>query len=378
MVPRYRVPFFEALSRRVDLLVIASEDRIVEGVTDVRDCLPFACARLAEEPGTRLHPELNRCLREHRAQVWISGSHAIERYAWGQKTMATVREHDIRRVYWGCGGYAVRDFAACRRLQNQPLRKPRTYLEWRRRRERWRGLDGHILYSSHSADYLQAVYDVPRERMTVAHNAVDTRLTEDVRRRRESTGVARDLRRLVFVGRMTEGKGVKTLLRSFAEVSRRRPDISLHLVGDGGERPALERQAREMGLDGVSFLGAVYDEQQLAEILCDASLFVLPGLGGLALNTAMAAGLPIVCSQGDGTELDLITEGVNGWHVPPGDVKALSTTLTEALSDPGRLHEMGMTSAERIETRFNLAAMVDSYVRGIEAALAPTARPPGN
>lgn len=369
VIPAYRVPFFAALAQRVDLLVIASQERTVDGVTDIRDGLPFAAVRLAEKPGTAFHPDIVRCLDETEAQVWISYDHSPGQYADCGEVSRYVAAHDVRRLVMGCQGYEVRDFAAYRRLRASPWRRPRTYLGWRRLRRRLRGLDGFVVHSAHTASFFEEVYDVPAERIAVCHNAIDTHLIEEVRRRRESASAARDPLRVGFVGRMTEGKRVDTLLHAFAEISRRWPQSSLVLVGDGSAREGWQRLASGLGLANVDFRGAVFDQRELAEILCECSLFVLPGLGGLALNAAMAAGLPVICSHADGTELDLVHEGVNGWHVPPRDTEALTAALAEALADDERLGRMGHTSAEMIEGVFNLEAMVDVYVASIELAL---------
>jgi glycosyltransferase involved in cell wall biosynthesis len=87
------------------------------------------------------------------------------------------------------------------------------------------------------------------------------------------------------------------------------------------------------------------------------------------LNTAMAAGLALVCADGDGTELDLVQDGVNGWRFPPGDVDALAAVLAHALSDADRLWASGRTSAALIGRDFSLSAMVDAYVERIRRVL---------
>lgn len=369
VIPRYRVPFFAALAEKVDLLVVASKDRTVDGVTDVRDRLPFQSVRLVEEPGTNYHPDIGRSLREHQAQVWVSYDHAVERFRGGKFIAKYALQQGVRRLHWGCDGYLVRDFVAYRRHFNSPWREPRTHLIWRRERKHLQALDGFIAYSSHTASFYEAVFDIPRDRITVAHNAIDTQVIQEVRRQREAIGALRDPLRIAFVGRMTEGKGVDTLLHAFSEVSRRLPGSSLVFVGDGSGREAWEKLALQLGLGDVHFLGAVFDDRELADILCKCSLFVLPGLGGLALNAAMAAGLPVVCTHGDGTELDLVHEGVNGWHFPPGDTHALAAALMRALEDAERLRSMGRASAALVEIEFSLSAMVDAYASRIALAI---------
>jgi glycosyltransferase involved in cell wall biosynthesis len=375
VIPRYRVPFFAELAKRVDLVVVASEDRKVDGVTDVRAGLPFAVTRLPELPGSLHHPGIGRCLRDHHAQVWISYDHQVERFPAGRAINRQVEKDGIRRVHMGCDGYTVRDFAAYRRAYNSPRNEPRSF-PWRVKYKRHlRKLDGFVVYSSHSARFIEEVFGIQESRITVAHNAVDTTVIAATRAQLAASGLARDPERIAFVGRMTEGKGVDTLLHAFRAVSQRHPCSSLVLVGDGSAREEWEHLAASLGLNNVEFYGAVFDEQQLASILCRCSVFVLPGLGGLALNTAMAAGLAIVCTHGDGTELDLIEEGVNGWHFRPGNRTALAEILGQALSDPERLARMGNMSAARVEERFSLQAMVDAYVRRIELSIGSAAGP---
>lgn len=65
----------------------------------------------------------------------------------------------------------VRDFVACHRHFNSAWHKARTYLAWRNKREHLLGLDGFVLYSSHTARYDAAVCDAPSERISVARIA---------------------------------------------------------------------------------------------------------------------------------------------------------------------------------------------------------------
>ena len=64
-----------------------------------------------------------------------------------------------------------------------------------------------------------------------------------------------------------------------------------------------------------------------------ADLFVLPGTGGLAVQEAMAAGLPVIVAEGDGTQDDLVRPD-NGWQVPPGDVPGSGSRLAAGALRP--------------------------------------------
>ena len=79
---------------------------------------------------------------------------------------------------------------------------------------------------------------------------------------------------------------------------------------------------------------------ELEPYFAEADLFVLPGTGGLAVQEAMAHGLPVIVAKGDGTQDDLVRDG-NGWQIAPENQAALTEALREALSDMKRLRKMG-------------------------------------
>jgi glycosyltransferase involved in cell wall biosynthesis len=91
---------------------------------------------------------------------------------------------------------------------------------------------------------------------------------------------------------------------------------------------------------------------------------VLPGTGGLAVQEAMAHGLPVIVAQGDGTQTDLVRPE-NGWLIPPDDLQALEAVLGEAFSDPARLRRMGAESYRIVAEEVNLEAMVGIFVQAL-------------
>lgn len=220
-----------------------------------------------------------------------------------------------------------------------------------------RQFDVLIAYSSLGAEqYTRA--GAPPERVFVAVNAVVDGPTEEVERTPASGRPAR----VLFVGRLQERKRVDMLLRACARVAGA---LELRIVGDGPARPQLERLAESV-LPQAEFDG-VLTGAPLEEAFRWADLFVLPGTGGLAVQQAMAHGLPVIVAQGDGTQRDLVDES-NGWLVPPGDLEPLAETLHQALEEPEDLLERGRASRARVEQRVNLDAMVATFVRALRKA----------
>jgi glycogen synthase len=130
---------------------------------------------------------------------------------------------------------------------------------------------------------------------------------------------------VLFVGRLAEQKGVRTLL-----AAARLVDAHVVLVGDGPERKRLEQRAPER----VHFVGFVPHEQ-IPAILANGDVLVLPSRYeelGAVLVEALWAGLPVVASRVGGVP-EIVRDGETGILVPPGDPRALAAALNRVLGD---------------------------------------------
>jgi glycosyltransferase involved in cell wall biosynthesis len=214
-----------------------------------------------------------------------------------------------------------------------------------------------IAYSRRgAAEY--AALGFPRPRIFVATNAVVPRPTQLPARpshKRPGGG-------LLFVGRLQKRKHVDFLLQACADLSNPKP--GLVIVGDGPERQALEALAAQV-FPYAKFVGAKRGDE-LKDYFAAADLFVLPGTGGLAVQEAMAHGLPVIVAKGDGTQDDLVHAG-NGWQIPPEDYPELLKTLRRALSDMPRLRAMGQESFRIASQEINLESMVEVFVQALKS-----------
>jgi glycosyltransferase involved in cell wall biosynthesis len=218
-------------------------------------------------------------------------------------------------------------------------------------------LDGIVAYSRRGAEEYRAL-GLPAERVFVASNAVDPRPISPPQERSTNFNGGPSI---LFVGRLQERKRVDLLLKACAalpiELQPR-----LVIVGDGPARGELETLA-QMVYPQAEFVGARH-RAELEPYFEQADLFVLPGTGGLAVQQAMAHGLPVIVAQGDGTQDDMVRTG-NGWQITPDDLEALILTLREALSSPERLRKMGCESYRIVSEEVNLEAMAGAFVRAL-------------
>jgi glycosyltransferase involved in cell wall biosynthesis len=139
--------------------------------------------------------------------------------------------------------------------------------------------------------------------------------------------------RVLFVGRLAPQKGVSTLVEAAGLLKD--PSARILLVGDGPERPKLERDAERLGVDDRLHFVGFFAHDRLPAVFAHADLLVLPSLYeelGTVLLEAMQAALPIVASKTGGIP-DVIENGVNGMLVPPGDPEALARAIDCLLAD---------------------------------------------
>jgi glycosyltransferase involved in cell wall biosynthesis len=170
---------------------------------------------------------------------------------------------------------------------------------------------------------------------------------------------------VLFVGRLQERKRLDVLFQAASLLpDALRPQIVV--VGDGPARPAFEAAAADL-MPAVEFAGEQHGDA-LAVQFRQAELFVLPGTGGLAVQQALAYGLPVIVAQGDGSQGDMVRPE-NGWQVTPGHVHALAAALQEALSDRPRLQAMGRESYRIAVEEINLEQMVAGFVEALRTVM---------
>lgn len=218
-------------------------------------------------------------------------------------------------------------------------------------------MDALIAYSSQGVEEYRAL-GVPAERIFVAPNAV-TGPPGPLDRPPLDTGRPP---RLLFVGRLQPRKRIDLLLRACAAVEQA---PALSIVGDGPARVQLQELARRT-YPAAEFHGALHGEP-LRQQYRAAELFVLPGTGGLAVQQALAHGLPVIVAEADGSAVDLVTPE-NGWRVAPGSLAELTAALEQALGDRQRLRQMGEQSHRIARERANIEVMADAFVRALEWA----------
>jgi glycosyltransferase involved in cell wall biosynthesis len=169
--------------------------------------------------------------------------------------------------------------------------------------------------------------------------------------------------RFLFVGRLVDWKAVDLLLDAFARVAEKE-SATLDIIGDGPMRPALEEQARRLGISSaVTFRGWV-PQAEVARHLRDADVFVLPSLyecGGAVVLEAMAAALPVVATAWGGPT-DYLDANC-GILVPPTSptelVAGLASAMLDLATSPSKRRQLGQAGRERVVREFDWERKID-------------------
>jgi 2-deoxystreptamine N-acetyl-D-glucosaminyltransferase/2-deoxystreptamine glucosyltransferase len=139
--------------------------------------------------------------------------------------------------------------------------------------------------------------------------------------------------RIGYVGRLAPQKSPGTLVRAFGRMCGQ---ASLLVVGDGPDRPLVERLAAASPAAGRITLAGFVEHARVPAVLASLDVLVLPSAYeemGSVLTEAMAAGLPVVASDVGGIP-EVVRHGVTGLLVPPGDVDALAAALDRVVAEP--------------------------------------------
>jgi glycosyltransferase involved in cell wall biosynthesis len=227
--------------------------------------------------------------------------------------------------------------------------------------------DGYFGFGERSREYLMSL-GAKRERIFIPCQAAalplsfvpERALDERVRARSGQEPV------FLFVGRLSEEKGVDALLDAFGEIVRRIPQARLRIVGTGPQGEALQKATHDAGLDhAVSFVGSLQDEALSREYF-GATCMVLPSFRepwGLVVNEALSHGCPVVVSDNCGCVPELVIDGLTGYAFRSGDAASLHRALLKALEAFADTENTARSCMEVIE-RFDPPHAASNIARG--------------
>ncbi|TWU55490.1 glycosyltransferase family 4 protein [Rubripirellula reticaptiva] len=354
-LPSYRVPLFERIGKMCRRLVVVTsklptEDSMIETDQLVNGDWIRLQGRSLGKGVTLVYWQsgLKKTLKSVSADAIIT--EANPRFVDTGLLKRWSRDNECPILGWGLGttnffghGYA--------NLRN-----------WRRART-LRQFDALIAYGSVAKQQYCDGFGISPDCVFVAHNATsDTpSLGADALRERCESMAATPFT-VLTIGRLIANKNLELLIDAAHQLKERGLLIQVVMVGDGSHREALQAHAKR--LDVAAFFPGHLEGSQLETVARQAHLFVLPGLGGLAIQQAMAFGLPVIVSQADGTETDLVRP-TNGWQVPPNDASMIANAIESAAADRPGTTQKAVESLRIASEEINLSTMATKMIEAV-------------
>jgi glycogen synthase len=203
------------------------------------------------------------------------------------------------------------------------------------------------------ADIL-ANFRVDPTRVSIVHNGVDAEAFRRTERREALDRHGVRVPYVLFVGRISEQKGIFTLLDAAEHFG---PDVQLVLCASSPDTPAIEARlsAAVAGRPRIRWINAILPRDEVVELYSHASLFVCPSVYepfGLINLEAMACETPVIATRVGGIP-EVVVDDETGWLVPPGDAAALAAAVRRLLTDSDRAARFGRAGRLRVETQFS-------------------------
>jgi len=236
----------------------------------------------------------------------------------------------------------------------------------------------HFLYIGERSNNHYQRFKIDRERLSFSPYSVNTDVfqeeegkREEMRKRiRDDFGIDEDTYTVLFVGKMSERKGVDLLVEAFAGMGERE-DVALLFVGEGSMQKKLRRRAQQSGVE-IHFAG-FQNQEDLSRFYHASDTLVLPSrrgeTWGLVVNEALHHGVPAIVSDQVGCAPNLIESGRTGEVFRSEDVEDLRQALLTVKSD----YEHTEEHREEIR-KFAGAYSIEASAKGIVDALRASER----
>jgi len=176
----------------------------------------------------------------------------------------------------------------------------------------------------------------------------------------------------LFVGNLTQAKGIHNLVHSMPEALRKITELRLNIIGGGPLREEIADQCAALSLqDHVCILGHL-PPNLVAEWMRKSHVLVLPSIRegfGVVLIEAMASGTPCIASAVGGIP-DVISKDV-GILVPPNDPSAIAHAIVELLHDPVKYMEISHRAREKAQRTYDWPQIAKKIMNLYQDILAP-------
>jgi len=242
----------------------------------------------------------------------------------------------------------------------------------------YRQADRVVVVTSAFEDYLVGHWHVPREKISVVENGVETQLFSPLEGRdlKRSLGIE-DKFVVSYIGTMGMAHRLETILEAAASLQHTNPDIIFLLIGEGAEKARIVALAKERDLGNIQFL----DQQPRDKIpgyiaASDACLVLLKktDIFKTVIPTKMlefmSCARPVILGV-EGQAQNILREARAGIAIEPESASELVTAISRLKSNPEKCREFGESGREYILRKFSRQRTAEKYIRELERMIEP-------
>lgn len=160
---------------------------------------------------------------------------------------------------------------------------------------------------------------------------------------------------MLYFGRVEHEKGIDVLLKSFANVHQKFPDLKLHIIGEGNYLDISKRLCKELDISKDVIFYGWKEKDEVQKIMENCNLCVLPSRiesFGLTIAEAMAAGIPVISTTA-GAVPEIIKDGETGILVPSEDIEALTKAMIYALENRNEMRKRAKAARGMVKEKFS-------------------------
>lgn len=204
-------------------------------------------------------------------------------------------------------------------------------------------------------------YGTPARKRLVIRNGFDEARLDAVKVPRAGDGIVK----IAMIGRLDRQKDHKTYIDALEILKSRGIVFRAYIAGQGEDLPTLKAYAAAKRLDWLTFAGFIRDVDSFISsidigVLCTDPQFHAEGISN-ALLEIMAQGKPVVATHGGGTP-EVVTDGDNGFLVPPQDPTSLADGIEKLIADVSLRKRLGDNAARTVSARFGLQRMAVEFL----------------
>jgi glycosyltransferase involved in cell wall biosynthesis len=199
---------------------------------------------------------------------------------------------------------------------------------------------------------------------SVIYHGIEDSLNASAPHRPASTCSAPGTISFAYVGRFVSEKGIPILLAASKILANEGRSFTVHLIGDGPERPKVEEIIQREGIEHCVQITGYLTGAALTEALCRVDVVIMPSVweetAGLSVIEQMMRGRLVIASDIGGLA-EIV--GDAGLKFPPGDAHALAACMRKVIEDSSLIGTLGEKARERARLHFGRERMIEEHAK---------------